>query len=668
MKNHLVKGVIVAMLLSMTIMPFSINTVYAKKQSVSVEGKQYEFGEKDDYPISSGTSSTSISGSGQFGTFSISGDIKAIPDVNGIDAYEVVDGVVELNYDLKKTLIDADETNWHLIDDKSKKIDTEKLDENILKGAIIVQTSLDGQKWITDVTKTNIAGEETEFTSNIYESKAVQQVNGCFYRIIVVYKTEQRLADTKFGPITSKHYDYKRIAETYEFYLIDSFENSSKATKPDVTPRKELGKRIKTGKNDGYSGNEQISDKDPHFGWDIGTFYLNGYTREQPVSGSNETIFLKTLGDRVTLWFNLKEDITCLHGNKDLCISEDKDSYDQYFGVEKTNFKHGALIIQFTDHEGKKHDPVIYTDYLAANVKTGANTRVELFEEGDYEVALNYEIKDSSGVFDTYTNYRIFFTFKIRNGNCMVYPFDIKTGNELADNALTENGFKLDLARSRYLTVDIVRNAVKNSNGKFSLDTRVNTATQEGKEYTSEGIYTFTVKNPSTGDSTTKTIYVGSSPIYKALSDGHTIDEVNNLISQGGELQDNGYILMPIVEEPKKPEESEEPKETEEPKQTEEPERNEEAIEDEKVQKESMIESANVVQGQKGESGKQIEEAEETIDKDEEKKPLEAEIKSSDSILPFVILGIVVIAVILGLYFKRKPNIQSGQETNNIDK
>ena len=61
--------------------------------------------------------------------------------------------------------------------------------------------------------------------------------------------------------------------------------------------------------------------------------------------------------------------------------------------MPKTNFKHGTLIIRFTDFQGNKSDPIIYTDFLAANARTGADTRVQFFEEGDYEVALDYEIK-----------------------------------------------------------------------------------------------------------------------------------------------------------------------------------------------------------------------------------------------------------------------------------
>ena len=142
----------------------------------------------------------------------------------------------------------------------------------------------------------------------------------------------------------------------------------------------------------------------------------------------------------------------------------------------------------------------------------------------------------------------------------MVYPFDIVTGHELSDNALTENGFRLDHAKSRYQIIDDVRNGVKKENGRYSLDVRVDTATQEGEEYTAEGIYTFTVKNPTTGNSQTKTIYVGDSAIYKALAGHRTIEEINSLLDQGGQLQDDGSILMPLVKE-EKPEGEEKSKE-----------------------------------------------------------------------------------------------------------
>ena len=85
---------------------------------------------------------------------------------------------------------------------------------------------------------------------------------------------------------------------------------------------------------------------------------------------------------------------------------------------------------------------MVYTDFLSANAILSADTRVQLFEEGDYEVTLDYEIK-KGGVLPSYYNYKISFSFSIRNGNCMVYPFELTDegfiGSELYDNALTPN-------------------------------------------------------------------------------------------------------------------------------------------------------------------------------------------------------------------------------------
>ena len=86
---------------------------------------------------------------------------------------------------------------------------------------------------------------------------------------------------------------------------------------------------------------------------------------------------------------------------------------------------------------------------------------VKLCEEGDYEVALDYELRKNNldlfgwNPFPSYNDYRIFFRFSVRNGNCMVYPFDVVTGAELTNSSITENGFYLDLAKSRYLNIDI---------------------------------------------------------------------------------------------------------------------------------------------------------------------------------------------------------------------
>lgn len=292
-----------------------------------------------------------------------------------------------------------------------------------------------------------------------------------------------------------------------------------------------LGNVVNTGKDNGYSGSEDIESSDPHYGWKIGDFTVNGYTDTTSGEEGN-TIFLKNVGDTVTLWFSLQQDITCLNGDSALYIADDKDGYDQNYGIEQTDFGQGTLIIQYTDVENVVHDPIIYTDYLAACASTGADTRVQLFEEGDYEISLDYEVAKKSGplsAITTCTDYKITFCFSVRNSNCMVYPFDLVTGSELSNHDITENGFVLDTANSEYLEIKVTRSVVTmGSSGLLIEDVRFDRAAKDGDQFTDEGMYTIVVTNESTNESLTKIIYVGDDPYLTALSNsGYTIEELN---------------------------------------------------------------------------------------------------------------------------------------------
>ena len=172
-------------------------------------------------------------------------------------------------------------------------------------------------------------------------------------------------------------------------------------------PRYYLGEVVNTGKDNGYSEVHRIDSKDPHFGWTLGSFFVSGYTSVYE-DENGDPIFIKTLGDQIELWFQLEQDIDCLNGNDALSIGEDKNGFDEAFGISKTNFGRGAMVTRHTDYRNAIGTPQLYTDYLSGITASGADTTVQLFEEGDYEIALNYEIKDQSlKVIDQYSNYRI---------------------------------------------------------------------------------------------------------------------------------------------------------------------------------------------------------------------------------------------------------------------
>ena len=390
---------------------------------------------------------------------------------------------------------------------------------------------------------TNAFNETPIRTESIYETKDVQLINGCYYRVIVAYELRIRTEDSNILFINTDKFDYKKCAEIYEFY---AYTDTSDSTTGESNETYNLGSKVRVADFDSYSGEEVIDKDDAHYGWDLGNFFVSGYTDEVKGSDGN-MVFLKNVGDKVTLWFRLNQDINRLNGNEKLSITADGTGSDQYFETPTMDFGRGTLIIRYTDHNNVKAEPTIYTNYLEANTSVGADTKVQLFEEGDYEVALDYQITDDQ-LIDKIGHYRIFFKFSIRNGNCMVYPFDVATGSELTNSSMTENGFRLDLAKSRYLKVNLKREMLTESADGLVEDTRFNGPARDGAEYTDEGIYTITVTNEYTGQFTVKKIYVGTNNVLRAhMTTGLSIPEINNLVDQGATISDDGTIQLASV-------------------------------------------------------------------------------------------------------------------------
>lgn len=509
-------------------------TAHAQETVCIVPGAAYVVeGEDTAYAI---TSETADEDAELMGELSIAGDLS---EGEAAGEYVLGSGSAVFSYSYDADSLEGAKEEWHLVKDGSKTVGDMELEDDVGKGAMILQTSLDGENWTEEWARTNVFADSPSSLENLYTTKYVQQQNGCYFKLIVVYEMERTAGSHKVAKVVDvDDKEYKKYTEVYTFYVADETTGET-ALSPTDTPRKELGKKINTGKDNGYSGKKDIDLDDPHYGWDIGTFSVNGYTRE--TSDGDRPVFLKNVGDKVTLWFRLEQDINKLDDSKKISVMEDKDGYDRNMEVPRTNFKRGTLIVRYTNEQGVTEEPVIYTDFLAANTKTGADTKVILFEEGDYEVSLDYEIKKSRfrifgfDLFPTYNDYKVYFEFSIRNGNCMVYPFDLETGAELANNAVTPNGFRLDMARSRYLTIDVEQASLKvASDGTINKDVRANGPAMDGETYTDEGMYTFTVNNLYTGESTVKTIYVGTSEAMEALAkSGLSVDDWNKQVAEG---------------------------------------------------------------------------------------------------------------------------------------
>ena len=514
-------------------------SIIATTEITDVPGKVYDFDKDNAYLFSASAAFSETNAENTYGTFSISGTIENTDIKDGVPSYEVADTNLSFYYNYTDTILNADIDSWHLIDDKSKEIDNLKLDSKIMKGVIIVQTSKDRLNWLNAHVITNAFAETPIRTEAIYNSQDIQLINGCFYRVIIAYKLRIRTEDSNFLFVNTDKFDYKKCLEVYELYA--HAYNSTPDTDNQADPY-ELGELVRVADSENYSGSQTIDVNDPHSGWNLGQFSISGHTSDR-MHETEGQIILKNVDDKVTLWFRLNENINCLHGNKDLFVSADTDGYDVSFKQGPMNFEKGALFIKHTDRN-KQTKITTYTNFLEANASVNADTKVYLFEEGDYEVALDYKITHDQ-LIDKHYYYRISFKFAVRNSNCIVFPIDLETGSELTNSSITENGFRLDLANSKYLDINLKREILVDSADGVIEDTRFNGAARDGSEYTEEGIYTITVNNRYTKETTVKKIYVGKNNILKAyLTTGLSIPELNSLVAGGATISDAGVITL----------------------------------------------------------------------------------------------------------------------------
>lgn len=538
-------------LLSCVLLLSSLGTVsFAAESKESVSGTVYEFEENSSYDLSASKNKYDVSSTNTYGSFSITANIEKKSSQNGVPSYVVDSGNIEIQYSYTDAILNAPKDEWHLVQDKTNKLNNVALNEKILNGVFLVQTSKDRTNWITVSESENVFTSTSSTTATLYTTQDIEVINGCYYRVIVAYKLEKLKKEDSFLWWDTSDYEYKKISEVYEFYACASTTGQN-TYDPNTTFTWDNDKvLVLVDQFDGYFGEKPIEKGDPHYDISIGQFFVSGYTSKQTDS-SGDMVFLKNVGDRVTLWFKLTENIDAIGGNNKVKVTPDSNGHDQYFHTRPTNFGRGALIVKYTDYNNNSDGPKIYTNYLEANASVGANTKVSLFEEGDYEIALDYELTKDGKLSDTEHHYRIYFKFSIRNGNCMVYPFDLVTGAELTNTANTKNGFRLDLAKSRYLKVNVKREMLAEGADGLVEDTRFNGPAKDGAEYKDDGIYTITVSNQYTGQQTQKKIYVGTNLVLLAhMTTGKTIPEIKTLVAQGAIINTDGTITIPVQTEP----------------------------------------------------------------------------------------------------------------------
>lgn len=485
------------------------------------------------------------------GNFSINGDYTESMG-NNVPVFFVNSGKLQFVYKWSVEPKEV-ENEWYVGNDGARKIDAYDLGGKMEKGSIIVQSSKDMINWSTNESITNFVEEYSSTKQYNYETNEIQINSGCYYRIIVSYMMEKYTNESFLYFFTKKNIENKRYADVYTFYVMNENtpdSNSINATKYKLSDSAKWCKQFS-----GYADTKEINVDDIHYQWNLGSFLVNGHT-DVVMDNENNPVVLKNLGDQVVLWFRLEQNIDSLNNDDSLRITQDKSGKDQYFGTDTMDFGKGTLIISKKDYQREQKEIEIYTNYLEAYVVPGADTMISLFEEGDYEVSLDYEVtKDTLKVFDKKVldktrHYKIDFKFKVRNSNCMVYPLDVTTGEKLINGSYSKDGFYLDLAKSRYLQINVKKSDLKDGTSELVEDVSFNQLAKDGDKFTDEGLYTVTVTNRYTNISDEKKIYVGKNDILKAYAvTGMSISEIKEKLEGGAVINEDGTIGLESFDE-----------------------------------------------------------------------------------------------------------------------
>lgn len=281
-----VKKIIYIAALILFIILLMPSMVFATRNSIEVTGRIYEFDEKSEYKYSESDTYLLTDSADTYGNFTLNGNVVESSNKDGIAKYEVQEGYLDLTYTYDDTLLKADIDSWHLYEDGTDKIDGKEIGADVQKGTILIYTSIDKKNWTKAVSITNAFSTSHTSSDSLYTTKDLELINGCYYKVVIAYGTRMRKEDSNF---LFFEFDYKKYAEVYEFY---AYTDSGEKEVLDYAQTYNIGSKVRVEEFDGYYGEKTIEKNDPHYGWDLGNFFVSGYT-DKRVNDNGNVVFLK---------------------------------------------------------------------------------------------------------------------------------------------------------------------------------------------------------------------------------------------------------------------------------------------------------------------------------------------------------------------------------------
>ena len=357
-------------------------------QEQGIPGKAYVFGEKDHYEISTTkkyfqTDVPDIT----FGRFFLRGHFT-LEEGAGLPTCLLSDGDLSFYYSFAIEKLKEQEAEWVFSSDSGKTVDGISLPGSIGKGAVLIQTSRDQKDWVTRQVLTDAFASAGSLANPFFKTKALDPLNGMFYRVILAYKMEKTIQAKRFLPDEK---DYLKYAEVYTFRVESAEPVADQQEKTHYYRERDVLSYCGN-KPDRYSVSQPVEADNPHSGWDLGRYFVSGYQEESTDWEGNQVYTLKE-GEKLVLGFCLDQDINGIDGEENLNILEDEENSDVFYlpDVSKMDFGRGALFVCYTDPSKKRHT-TYYTNFLEGDALLHGKTGICLLEEGSYEVAMDYKV------------------------------------------------------------------------------------------------------------------------------------------------------------------------------------------------------------------------------------------------------------------------------------
>lgn len=196
--------------------------------SQKLEAARYELDENASFSVGGGTRLSDKDkfryGAFSMGELSLDGNVTAADKYNNYNAYEAT-GDITIRYSPSiseyKT---SDEEKWHLKDSDAEKISGVDLDGDIDMGAVLIQSSSDGENWgeYKPASKRDVFGDNRSDLTSLAVIKESDYLKGRYYRVSVAYEMEKKTGNQSVGDIEIGligKYETKRFIEVYKFYV-----------------------------------------------------------------------------------------------------------------------------------------------------------------------------------------------------------------------------------------------------------------------------------------------------------------------------------------------------------------------------------------------------------------------------------------------------------------